>query len=46
MPSNVNEALNPYNIVNLPTGAPAIEGDINLKKEWFKCCFFRSRYIK
>jgi hypothetical protein len=32
VPSNVNEPLNPYNIVNLPSGAPATEGDINLKK--------------
>jgi hypothetical protein len=31
VPSNVNEPLNPYNIVNLPSGSPASEGDINLK---------------
>ncbi len=32
VPSNVNEPLNPYNIVNLPSGAPATEGDIVQKK--------------
>jgi hypothetical protein len=29
-PSTVNESFNPYNIVNLPSGAPATEGGIKL----------------
>ena len=33
VPSNINDPLNPYNPVNLPSGAPATEGDINLKRD-------------
>ena len=31
VPSNINDPLNPYNPVNLPSGAT--EGDINLKRD-------------
>jgi len=33
VPSNINDPLNPYNPVNSPSGAPATEGDINLKRD-------------
>jgi hypothetical protein len=33
VPSNIDDPLNPHNPVNLPSGAPATEGDINLKRD-------------